>query len=72
MIPCKECLVLALCKHKIEIDCPLLYNWVERKYNKQHEKEVDDCFPNLGYFHLGLFHRVYFHYYIERKKKEFT
>lgn len=28
MIPCKDCLVLAVCKNKEEISCPILFNWM--------------------------------------------
>jgi hypothetical protein len=28
MIPCKDCLVLAACRHKEEVDCGKLYDWI--------------------------------------------
>ena len=29
MIPCKDCLILPMCRHKEEIKCILLNDWME-------------------------------------------
>jgi hypothetical protein len=29
MIPCKECLIFALCKHREPLECSLLVGWIE-------------------------------------------
>ena len=39
MIPCKECITLAACRNKKEIDCPLLSDW----YNENKTKESDSA-----------------------------
>ena len=34
-IPCNECLVLAVCKHKITLKCELLYDYMDECLDKQ-------------------------------------
>ena len=53
MIPCKECILLAVCKHKTDIYCELLYNWILYHENTRScMGEVIDYF-NCYYFHLS-------------------
>lgn len=49
MIPCKDCLVLAACKHKREINCDLLANWsVKGQFvNKDYWKMVHSYLPKV-------------------------
>ncbi len=35
-IPCKKCLKLAACKHKIQIDCQDIFNYMDTKYEWRH------------------------------------
>jgi len=44
-IPCKDCLVYALCKHKEKIVCSLLYGWMRNGTGKYEEINY---LPNWG------------------------
>ncbi len=62
MIPCKDCLVLAACKHKREINCDLLIDWSvikERFHHKDYWKIVSMYLPKVTdiYHDDGVFER---------------
>jgi len=40
MIPCKECLVLAACKHKSVIDCIEFFFWIVSRGTSKHSLEI--------------------------------
>jgi hypothetical protein len=44
IIPCKDCLVLAACRHKEEIDCGALYEWIEM--NRSTAGKLVEYLPN--------------------------
>ena len=43
-IPCKECLVLPMCRNKKELECSMLYDWVGDDLKTTNE--LIDMFPN--------------------------
>lgn len=49
MIPCKDCLVLAICKHKREVKCDLLTDWSveERFVDKGYWKTIHRYLPKV-------------------------
>ena len=72
-IPCEECLTLALCRHKKEVTCKALFNWLESNKNpillKPHTKSVDKCFPYTKMFGLSILNKYQVTLY-ERNKKD--
>ena len=62
MIPCKECLILAICRTKNRIKCSLLYKWID-DVEDYSEKDTEECFPSLMYFHRSTKDIVSLHYY---------
>jgi hypothetical protein len=44
MIPCKDCLVLAACRHKEKIECNEIYDWIDDY--RDVAGEVTDYLPN--------------------------
>ena len=61
MIPCKECLILAICRNKDRIECSLLYKWLN--HGVYSVKDAEECFPSLMYFHRSTKDIVSLHYY---------
>ncbi len=58
MIPCNECICLAICRHKINLICPVLYDFMEvnlsmsRCYEvgmEQHTKQREDIWKQVKY-----------------------
>ena len=47
MIPCKEnkCILLAVCKHKKEIDCTILREWMDQAITPW--KRIDETFKDV-------------------------
>ena len=55
MIPCKECIALAACRLKNDVDCKILYEWLrDIKHNKIitefKQGNITNCFPGLMSF----------------------
>lgn len=42
MIPCKDCLVLAICRHKKHVVCNLLFNWLGKEYRHYIHEHIPD------------------------------
>ena len=34
-MPCKKCLSLVLCRHKLYVDCDVMYDWIKKIINKK-------------------------------------
>ena len=52
MIPCKECLVLAICRTKETVECSLLNKWIAKSTFSH--KEAEGCFPNFMFFAICI------------------
>jgi len=52
MIPCKQCLVLAACKHKKEVECETLHNWILDEGNRLN-MNVYDLFDCTGLMYIN-------------------
>ena len=69
MIPCKECIALAACRQKNDVDCQPLYDWLRHTDNDGSElffiEGIVECFPGLRGFSRYLpppCHTVFFIY----------
>ena len=56
MIPCKECLIYAICRNKKNISCSLLFNWMNTECDKEdvykllsNWKNIDNGFDKIVY-----------------------
>ena len=44
-IPCKNCICLAICRQKMNIECSMLFNWYEAN-DLSTSQELNDILPN--------------------------
>lgn len=48
MIPCKDCLILPVCRNKEILKCSVLAKWMNQGVFSS--KEAEECFPRFMFF----------------------
>jgi hypothetical protein len=53
-IPCKDCLVLATCRHRLNVKCKVLSDWLTSNRQSirttKNLRDIKKCFPNITHF----------------------